>query len=268
LYGAYDLINNWGNNTPLGGAASGAGIGTAILPGIGTVVGAGLGALLGTAKAGKHKDQNARDDIRAGLQKRGVIDDKYQLGLANGGSYDIGIDGGSQPYNVDFNRQGAGDVVGLANPLAEIITGGNDKLRSDFAGYFTNAAMSSGDANANIKGLYDKMGLDADKASQAIDGLLADGKVTEQEAAAYKNGIKTLYGLNKPEPTKSSRKGGSSRRKKERDEGSGGESGDEVITPVVDTAPQQFSNYDDIARAYANIYASNQRAPVPNPLVR
>lgn len=264
--GAYSLIDNWGKNTPLGGAAAGAGIGSAIFPGVGTLVGAGLGALLGTAKAGKHKDQKSRDAVRASMKERGFIDDKYKLGLADGTQYDIGIDGGSQPYNVDFNRQGIGDVVGLANPLAEIMTGGNDKLRSQFAGYFTNAATSSGDSSANIKGMYEKAGLNADTASQAIDQLLAQEKVTPEEAAAYKNGIKTLYGLNKPEPTKSSRKDGGSRRKKPREEWYDG--AENAVAPVTNVAPQQFSNYDDIARAYANVYASNQRAPVPNPLVR
>lgn len=47
LYGAYNLIDNWGQNTPLSGAMSGAAVGTAILPGVGTAIGAGVGGLIG-----------------------------------------------------------------------------------------------------------------------------------------------------------------------------------------------------------------------------
>lgn len=202
LYGAYNLYDNWGTGGSEGrkkgamdGATTGAGIGTMILPGVGTAIGGGLGALaglgLGSIKVGKHKDQIMRDKIRAYLEEK-KITDKYNLMLKDGSKYDIGIDGGTRPYNVDFGRDKIGDVVGLANPLAAALTGGDEKLTSDFAGYFTNAAMSGGNAKDNIKGFVDKAGL----TQRGIYDLLEQQIKDKARLAAYQNGVNQIFGNN------------------------------------------------------------------------
>lgn len=202
--GAYGLYNNLTDNQkdPLGGAASGAALGASVgsfFPGVGTLVGAGVGALAGGAAGmtggDKGKDQLGRDQVRAGLKDAGVIDDKYNLTLADGSKFDIGADGSIQNYNVDFEKDGVGNIVAAANPLAALITAGNPKLRSDFAGYFANAAMSSGDTLENIKKFYADAGFDHAKAYAGINKLVEDGSLDRAEADAYLNGLDQLFGV-------------------------------------------------------------------------
>lgn len=127
---------------------------------------------------GKGKDQQARDSIRSQLKAANIIDDKYGITLADGSTFNIGVDGGkfAQTSNVNFDTPGAGEVVAMANPLAYLMTGGDKKLASDFAGYLTNAALSNanGDiklAKANLQAFYDKLGVDKASFMSAIDGL-------------------------------------------------------------------------------------------------
>lgn len=222
--GAYGLYQGFGKGDARGGALSGSALGgglaaaSPLLLGTGPVgwgalaLGAGLGALggglVGSIKSGKHEDQNRRDDVRANLQQSGLLDNNYNLKLANGGLFDIGKDGGPRaeyggrrPYELDFSggaKPYQGDTIAAVNPLAEIVTNGDDKLRSDFAGYFTNAAMSNaGDVNAarqNALAFYKQAGLDANKATSAINQLEQAGKITKDEANVYRAGIGQVFG--------------------------------------------------------------------------
>lgn len=141
-------------------------------------------------KTGKHKDQLRRDMVRDQLQKGNVIDDKFNLTLADGRKFDIGKDGGSKAYNVDFNRAGAGDAVGLANPLASIFTRGDNKLKSDFAGYLANAAMSGGDAKANIRAQYDRAGINQQQAYK----MLEEQGLDTDTLRAYQHAVNQTFG--------------------------------------------------------------------------
>jgi hypothetical protein len=146
-------------------------------------------------KAGKHKDQLMRDQVRGFMQEKGMIDQNYQLDLGNGKTFDIGKDGGSRPYNVDFSQKGIGEVVGLANPLAAIMSAGNQKLTSDFAGYFTNAITQSGDdARSVMQNLYKKAGVDQARAFSILDELEKSGKLDKATADAYRNGVNQAFG--------------------------------------------------------------------------
>lgn len=140
--------------------------------------------------SGKHKDQQMRDMIRKRMRDSDFTDTGHNITLADGRKFDIGKDGGSKAYNVDFNKAGAGEAVGLANPLAAIMTGGDKKLKSDFAGYFANAAMSGGDAKKNVRALYDKAGLDQRKAYDAVNSLNLD----DATKRALHNGINEAFG--------------------------------------------------------------------------
>lgn len=209
--GVYDSIQK-GNakSSAMSGAEAGAGIST--LMGFGPLPGAGIGALTGAAlghiKTAKSAVQQQRDSVRDVLQKMGVADQDYNVGLADGKTFDIGKDGKARLanadgksrayYDVDFSQKGVGDVVGLVNPLASIVTGNNAKMRSDFAGYFTNAVTSSGDPQANTIGLYRKAGFDTpDKAFKAIDEMVAAKTISAEDATAFRNGINQVFGKTK-----------------------------------------------------------------------
>ena len=138
----------------------------------------------------KHKDQYARDAWRSPL-KGNLLDDAYNVTLADGSKYNIGADGHRQ-YDVDMSRAGAGDAIAGANPLAHLLSRGSAKLRSDGAGYLANAAMSSGDTRSNLLKQYYDVGLDHDKAYGAI---AQDNKLDKGTRDAYLNGLDQLFGV-------------------------------------------------------------------------
>lgn len=151
--------------------------------------------------SGKDKDQTYRDNVRKNWQSTGVLDKDFNLTLADGNKFDVGKDGSIQNYNVDFNKEGIGDVVAMANPLAAIMSGGSEKLTSDFAGYLTNAALSSGDAKANIRKVYEDAGIDWEIAHGIISEMEKQkdkfGNVLSKERAdAYRNGLDEFFEMN------------------------------------------------------------------------
>lgn len=165
--------------------------------------------------SGKSEEQMGRDKVREHLEKLGVInqegeDKDWMLKFSDGTQFDIGKDGGARLVNeegerrqysdVDFSDARVGTVVGAVNPLAAILTGGNEKLRSDFAGEYTNAVLSGSEdpasINKRLQELYSKHNLTQSDAITQIDSLLEDEKIDAQTAAAYKNGVNTVFSGN------------------------------------------------------------------------
>lgn len=217
LYGGYQLYNNLSDNQkdPLGGAMAGAATGASIgsfipVPGFGTLIGAGVGGLvglgLGMVGGNKDKDQLKRDAVRARLKDNGILGNDYSLTRADGSAFNIGMDGDAmlknaagqerRYFDVDFNDPNAGSVVGAVDPLAAIISGGDEKLRNDYAGYFANFALGGGDANANIQRLYQQFGLDKDTAWSTINELESKGKIDQQMGHILRNGLNNVFGGN------------------------------------------------------------------------
>lgn len=178
VQGGVGLVQNFGKPDPVGGAINGMGIGSSIgsmcCPVVGTAIGAVVGAvaggLLGCISSGKHGDQKQRDTVRSVLMQAGVIDKNYTLPLADGSRYDIGKDGGKRaefgglrPFEVDFNRPFAQKTVEMALEVAKLFSNGNQKIESDFAGYFANAAMSNAatmeQVEANIESIKSAFGI-------------------------------------------------------------------------------------------------------------
>lgn len=290
LHGGYNTYKNFGKGNTTGGALSGvetgAGIGTMIAPGVGTAIGAGIGGLagaaLGSIKTGKSADQQARDKIRANLQKIGFFGDAqnkndWTLENPDNSSFDIGKDGGAK-YNgrryfeLDMNNQNPiqGTAIGQMNPLAYLITGGDKKLGSQFAGYLTNTIMqgegSNNQAITNVNALdkYKKAGYDnPNKAHQGIDDLLNAGKIDSDMAAAFHNGINTVFGTGpKPQATSS---GGNQSVNNNRRRNSNRRTSYQVqdyqpnVYSPTTTAPISTSPYgDNFAQSLANIYLANQ----------
>jgi hypothetical protein len=194
----------------LSGAVNGAYIGTQILPGWGTAIGAVVGGIAGFASSyfgsGKSKDQKARDQVREGLLQAGVIDAKYSLTLANGEKFDIGKDGGAKlkntdgterrMYEVDMTNPLTAQAIGFANPLAQLVSGGDKKLATAFAGYFANAAISNAsspeDVRQNMLAIFSKFKASPEQTLGALQQLGNAGKITAKEYAAYANGMSTM----------------------------------------------------------------------------
>lgn len=212
LHGGYNLLQNYGKGDwksgAISGAEVGAGLGT-IIPGAGTLAGAGIGAvaggLLGAIKTGKHQDQIARDQVRSEMQKRGMIDEGFNLTLADGSKFNIGLDGGAKPeysggqaaYNVKTSSPFAVQAVRWVDPVSDILTGFDKKLSTDFAGYFANAAMSNAQTiegvRANALKLLEQTGLDRAKLEDGIRQGLQAGKIDQGTFGYYMQSIDSLF---------------------------------------------------------------------------
>lgn len=208
VLGAADIAMNWGRSTPTKGAVSGSAIGatvgTCIAPGVGTAIGAAIGAvgggLLGSIKTGKHKDQKVRDAVRAYLVAQGVLASDYSIGLANGTRFNIGVDGGPKkelggrrPFEVNMQNPLATYAISWMNPAISVFSQGNEKVQSDFVGYFANAALSNAqtleDLRANIEAIHKQLGLNDENLTKATTQAAAAGLITDDVAAAWLNGI-------------------------------------------------------------------------------
>jgi hypothetical protein len=118
-----------------------------------------IGAMM---KSGKSGAQQIRDDFRGDLKKLGIADDGYNITLADGSKYNIGLDGGARLKNVGKNIDGKTERqtwdVDWSNPLAKFTTdkieplirstyGADDVEKGyrpgQFTGMLVNAAMSN-----------------------------------------------------------------------------------------------------------------------------
>lgn len=214
-YAGYNLINSWGKTDPVtgavNGATAGAYIGSQLFPGIGTVVGGIIGGVVGLVggflKKGKHPDQIARDTVRGFMREKGIIDDKWQLTMADGSKFDIGRDGRKTltnmdgttraMYNTDLSNPLTSEAIGLAQPLAAILTGGDQKLGSDFTGYFVNAATSNAttlnEVKQNMLAIFDSFQITPEQAAETLFALGKEGKIKENEFEAYLNGFSSIF---------------------------------------------------------------------------
>jgi hypothetical protein len=210
---AYQIIDSWGNSCPQVGAIQGASLGaylgsyfTPLGTVIGGVLGGVVGGVFGCIKSGKHKDQKARDAVRDHFKDIGMIDENHCLELSDGSRYNIGFDGGHRyrnldggkraPYQVDSSNPLLHETVGWVQPLAALLTGGDEKLRTDFAGYFTNAALSNAEthdtARLNVLSIFDKMALRPEDALSGLVAIYQQGRITKAELIAYTNGLVCL----------------------------------------------------------------------------
>jgi hypothetical protein len=221
LYGAYNLSKNLMDNRKdaKGGAMAGAATGAAIgsfIPGIGTVIGGLIGAAVGGGAGGliggdKGKDQLSRDGVRKGLKKIGFVGQNNDWALRNpdGTSFDIGKDGNARikdpsgrerrQFEVDFSNPRASQVVGYLDPLAGIMTGEDEKLRSAFSGYLTNSALMGADAKSNARSYYDRLGVNKEGALRELQKLRDAKKIDENRYSAYNNSLNLLFGDEKPQ---------------------------------------------------------------------
>lgn len=205
--GAANIALSWGKSTPALGAANGMAVGAtigSIVPGIGTAVGAAagvvIGGLLGCIKTGKHPDQKVRDSVRALLVDKGVISPDYKIALADGSLFDIGIDGGPKaalggrrPYEVDFTNPLAQYAVSWLDPVLDLLSQGNQKVKTDFVGYFANAALSNAHdvsgVRDNVQAIIQQFGITDEALAQAVAQAAEAGTLDRQTALTYLHGI-------------------------------------------------------------------------------
>jgi hypothetical protein len=127
--------------------------------------------------------------------------------LADGSGYDIGKDGkhklqnldGTQrrAYEIDLNNPRAGEAIGMLQPLAFLLTGGNKKLTTDFTGYFVNAALSNAktpeEVRANALSIFKSTKATPEQLVKGIAAAAQQGILAKDTAEAYLNGVMNLF---------------------------------------------------------------------------
>lgn len=119
-----------------------------------------IGAMM---KSGKSAPQKIRDDFRGDLKEAGVVDDKYNVTLADGTKFNVGLDGKTKYENLGENIDGkktrnAWDVD-FSNPLAKFASDkidpmirniyGDDNAKAKyFPGQFTGILVNAATSNA------------------------------------------------------------------------------------------------------------------------
>lgn len=119
-----------------------------------------IGAMM---KSGKSAPQKIRDDFRGDLKEAGVADDKYNVTLADGSKFNIGLDGRTKYQNVGKNidnktTRNAWDVD-WSNPLGKFATdqiepmirniyGPDNKKAGYTPGHFTGILVNAATSNA------------------------------------------------------------------------------------------------------------------------
>jgi hypothetical protein len=226
-----DLGGNVATGTANGvsvGAGAGALVGTYVFPVLGTAAGAVVGAIyggvigaiggaVGTLTAStKDKSQMMRDNYRKGLKETGIIEvDKktnaYNVQLADGQKFDIGLDGSNKiknkdgkeryTFDVDWENSVAVDTVPDAN-LFVIATGidptsGNKMdLFSRSSAQILNAATSNAktteDVRNNLRSMT-KGKVDPGALSSRLEYLRLSNKITEQEYGVYIDRVNKIY---------------------------------------------------------------------------
>lgn len=119
-----------------------------------------IGAMM---KSGKSAPQKIRDDFRGDLKQAGVVDDKYNVTLADGTKFNVGLDGKAKFQNLGENIDGKTSRnaydVDWSNPLAKFaseridpmirnIYGDDNAKAKYFPGQFTGILVNAASSNA------------------------------------------------------------------------------------------------------------------------
>lgn len=206
-YQAYDAFK--GDNRPAAQKYT-AGLGSLLgLAGgpIGVGLGAAGGALLGKAfTGGKDKFQKGRDDIRAAMQRTGLIDDNYQYeGFDVGKDGGFRLDDGRKIYEVIAGQEDgavwddpeiSADVAKL-NPLGALFMSDYDEADGYGTGMLYNMLAETGEdgvTDAEILGLYDRMGLTPQEVASTLDVMADEGSLDRADADVFINDLGALTG--------------------------------------------------------------------------
>lgn len=216
-----------------GGAMSGGLIGSSVgsfLPvgslggsAIGSAIGAVTGATIAQFGTGKGSGQLLRDSWRKGLQAGGFSDKGHNVTLADGSTYNIGLDGTNKLENKGKNLDGRTTRntfdVDWSNPVAVnsipeahvfAIATGLDPTSNGKFDLFNRAvaqSLNAGTSNAgsiddvrgNFRSMLSNAGdgtLSAPQVAMRIETLRATNKISEQEYGIYLNSVNKIFGTN------------------------------------------------------------------------
>jgi len=232
--GAYQVYQGWGEggargraNGALGGATMAAGmyaLGATNPYVLAAVVAISIAS--NSIKTGKEQHQVKRDFVRGAFKKSGLIDDNYNVTLADGSTVDIGIDGrGGQhavtdpsklsgkmrgdklhSYDLDYTNDldYASGMGGVA--LSRLLTGGKAINIDQLGNQLGNAAISNigygkemNEANynkmiANQRAMYAKSGIGSKKDAYSLAQVAFDeGRINATDLVTMQQGFNMVF---------------------------------------------------------------------------
>lgn len=176
--------------------------GTSVIPTIEKFVGGG----------GKSTGRKLRDGWRGGLREAGIVDEKYNVTLADGSKYDLGLDDNAvkltnaegkerRTYDIDWDNKLAKHSVPDAHLFA-IATGLDptssskastfDRVTAQIVNAATSNAKSADGVHANFRSMMSKF--TAPEIGARIETLRLTDKISEQEYGVYLDRINKMYG--------------------------------------------------------------------------
>jgi hypothetical protein len=166
---------------------------------------------------GKSDAQLNRDDFRGFLKEKGVVDDNYEITLANGSKFNIGLDGKTKYTNTDGKTTRNAWDVDFSNPLAKMAVNKIDPIiRSMYAnppkgvnpeqytGMLVNAVTSGAkneqDVMANINAITNKGQLGRTQPPPTTPPTTQAAPPAITPPAPQQNQVKGPAPLNQPPP--------------------------------------------------------------------
>lgn len=124
------------------------------------------------------QEQATRREFRTNLQDTGLGQNlEYR-----------GVRGNVSLFDSDYSLQNrtsfTDQAIGFANPLAELFAGGDDKMRSDFAGIFADSLDDVSSYNELIlqtQALMEGLGVNTEDVKTQLTQLFLDGKISLDE---------------------------------------------------------------------------------------
>lgn len=187
-------------------------------------------AALGQMGGKKEKNQMQRDQLRTGGQQLGLLDPEYNMTLASGKTFNVGVDGKGgerewhdpskrrpdqtgvdklRAYDIDYTRDldAVMNVGGVS--LATLMYGsGDDENVRKMGNYFTNGIVSDAGtadltregfstAQANLQLSYKKAGIESKAEAYALSNqMLQEGRISQTQLVTVQQGINLAFDQN------------------------------------------------------------------------
>lgn len=150
-------------------------------------------------KTGKGQEQQMRDKVRDFLWDNGAVDSDWKLKFSDGSAFDIGKDGDNKLKNTsgkersywepDDTNPFTKEAIAKVSPLAALITNNDERLKQQFAGYFTNAATQDakdpGQVDKRISEMYGMIGITKSAGLRSLQELQAQGRISQEQFGQY-----------------------------------------------------------------------------------
>lgn len=205
-YGAYQTTKTTGDMAAGSKrditAATQAGLSTAASTGNPYIIAAAaFSAFVGSKLYGssKQSEQLIRDNFRDFYKENKLVDDKYQMTLGDGTSFDFGKDGKKYGKLQNFENPVVKSSIMGAKLLAAL-DGAFGKNNEYLSTALTNAATSNAKdqsgADSNYKAFFKQRNIDPTQAKVALDNAYKLGNLKQGEYGAYTQELNRLFGQN------------------------------------------------------------------------